>query len=789
MDLQEALAEIEKLQKTLAHRGPRACVTGLVTDATNSRIALIKHKHRGKWELAGGKIGDEGHEGETWQEALLREMREELGVEVTVADGPPIEVLNGPAVAGANYRSVVLVVRAVVEGDLTPGDDVVAARMFERSEIPWDDLSDLASKEIISLWANEEVLESMGPHSRLNVHAYLWRKESNRNAALTLENKKLRERLSKFETDPVEQIRTHLGLGPDDEDVETIERVREMKRKSAVYDKLVTHHEETFSQLVAQMTADLPEGSITFTLDKEARARATSGMAIYEKMTAAGQLLVVSDTLSYVSLGLHTDEVTDDSGEGDLPEEFYIASKVKHAPRWLDLRAHGVPINSTWIDEAGEGESSDYADLWMRCIQEASDADALIVYVEPGEHLKGALVEVGVALASGKEVRVVGELPSKSLVHHPLVRQFKTLDDALGAGRLRTARGAMSFSNMQNKTKEYLYERWQHAARREKKWLDVLCESVTAAGFDRKTGRHSFLAQLRALRAKADRTPPYMIEVVGKTCECGADIPEHAPARTTGFTCDCGVKFYLAPATWERTPKATHNVDPVTDAEIHETLHHDRNEEEWKQREEETSPYTAGKCGDMYNTLTVDTRPKGEVEPTPVATFVDDHSAEAAVFFRFIAPKLARDLVQTRRDHAFLKGREETIVDAVRPSDGGQYRADIVSAIHRLRNERDALLGAAKTLCNLFAGEPHEELAEVKQLRKIVYEAVVLPSLGVDTPWPLVDVLTKLIEATDLLFDRYDYDALGWETIHHARSAARGFVEQLRGAFAPKDGV
>lgn len=220
MDLQEALAEIEKLQKTLAQRGPRACVTGLVTDATDSRIALIKHKHRGKWELAGGKIGDEGHEGETWQDALLREMWEELGVKVTVASGPPIEVLNGPAVAGANYRSVVLVVRAVVEGDLTPGDDAVAARMFERSEIPWDDLSDLASKEIISLWANEEVLESVGP-------GY-----------------------------PVEQIRTHLGLGPDDEDVETISRVREMKRKSAVYDKLVTHHKETFSQLVAQMTAD-----------------------------------------------------------------------------------------------------------------------------------------------------------------------------------------------------------------------------------------------------------------------------------------------------------------------------------------------------------------------------------------------------------------------------------------------------------------------------------------------------------------------------------------------------
>jgi hypothetical protein len=43
----------------------------------------------------------------------------------------------------------------------------------------------------------------------------------------------------------------------------------------------------------------------------------------------------------------------------------YIASKTKHAARWLEYRAQGEPIISTWIDEAGEGASADLHDLWV----------------------------------------------------------------------------------------------------------------------------------------------------------------------------------------------------------------------------------------------------------------------------------------------------------------------------------------------------------------------------------------------------------------------------------------
>jgi hypothetical protein len=57
----------------------------------------------------------------------------------------------------------------------------------------------------------------------------------------------------------------------------------------------------------------------------------------------------------------------------------------------------------------------------------------LIVYAEPGETLKGALVEVGVALACGNPVRWVGSVVSSTLTHHPLMSLHDSIEDALHA--------------------------------------------------------------------------------------------------------------------------------------------------------------------------------------------------------------------------------------------------------------------------------------------------------------------------------------------------------------------
>ena len=117
---------------------------------------------------------------------------------------------------------------------------------------------------------------------------------------------------------------------------------------------------------------------------------------------------------------------------------FYIASKTAHAARWKALRAAGVPIISTWIDEAGVGESSDLGDLWRRCIGEAAGATCLVVYREPGEVLKGAFVEVGAALAAGRKVYAVG-MDDLTVAHHAGVVRCASLDEAILAASLEVA--------------------------------------------------------------------------------------------------------------------------------------------------------------------------------------------------------------------------------------------------------------------------------------------------------------------------------------------------------------
>lgn len=96
--------------------------------------------------------------------------------------------------------------------------------------------------------------------------------------------------------------------------------------------------------------------------------------------------------------------------------KIYTASKVIHADKWRALRASGVEVSSTWIDEAGPGESGDYEELASRCIDEVSDSNALLLYCEPGEVLKGALIEVGVAFAYNIRIFCVGECSSLSPV-------------------------------------------------------------------------------------------------------------------------------------------------------------------------------------------------------------------------------------------------------------------------------------------------------------------------------------------------------------------------------------
>lgn len=45
--------------------------------------------------------------------------------------------------------------------------------------------------------------------------------------------------------------------------------------------------------------------------------------------------------------------------------------------------------------------------------------------------------------------------------------------------------------------------------------------------------------------------------------------------------------------------------------------------------------------------------------------------------------------------------------------------------------------------------------------------------LRLDQPWPLKDILAKLIEASDILLHEKNYDQHGWEIISHATEEAK----------------
>jgi ADP-ribose pyrophosphatase YjhB (NUDIX family) len=105
------------------------CVGAIITD-TRGRILLIRRGHApeaGRWSLPGGRI----EPGETDEQALVREVREETGLEVS--PGPLVGAVDRPQPGGT-----VLEIRdyaaAVTGGDLAAGDDAMDARWFTAAE-------------------------------------------------------------------------------------------------------------------------------------------------------------------------------------------------------------------------------------------------------------------------------------------------------------------------------------------------------------------------------------------------------------------------------------------------------------------------------------------------------------------------------------------------------------------------------------------------------------------------------------------------------------------------------
>jgi hypothetical protein len=105
---------------------------------------------------------------------------------------------------------------------------------------------------------------------------------------------------------------------------------------------------------------------------------------------------------------------------------YYMASKLRMAPQWIVLanRAYkeGGLMCSRWPYIIGHVPESDSNGFWSNDFSDIDDSDCVIVYAEGDDQLRGALVEVGYALAKGIPVYVIGEHECYGTwIGHPLV--------------------------------------------------------------------------------------------------------------------------------------------------------------------------------------------------------------------------------------------------------------------------------------------------------------------------------------------------------------------------------
>lgn len=112
----------------------------------------------------------------------------------------------------------------------------------------------------------------------------------------------------------------------------------------------------------------------------------------------------------------------------------YFASKLAKGPLWRGLKEPGIFAHARWLrhNKVGTPDEAEFAsEFWLEDHEDVRDADAVVVYAEEGEHLRGALVEAGIALALGVPVYVVGPHPDYGTwQYHPGVIRVDILRQA-----------------------------------------------------------------------------------------------------------------------------------------------------------------------------------------------------------------------------------------------------------------------------------------------------------------------------------------------------------------------
>lgn len=90
-------------------------------------------------------------------------------------------------------------------------------------------------------------------------------------------------------------------------------------------------------------------------------------------------------------------------------------------------------------------------------------------------------------------------------------------------------------------------------------------------------------------------------------------------------------------------------------------------------------------------------------------------------------------------------------------------------------------LATYEKIINIFIESPQNKLmGDVRTLED--HKKSMMEALGVNNPWPITDVLTKLIESTEYLLNVNNYDKHGWEEVSHCTKVGREILTKLNQA-------
>jgi hypothetical protein len=115
----------------------------------------------------------------------------------------------------------------------------------------------------------------------------------------------------------------------------------------------------------------------------------------------------------------------------------YTASKLTKGAFWrvLHFDTPWIYCHARWLKHnfIGTPDTPEHArKFWIEDEEDIRSADCVVVYAEAGEHLRGALVEAGMALILNIPVYVIGDHPDYGTWrYHPGVIRVGSIEEWL----------------------------------------------------------------------------------------------------------------------------------------------------------------------------------------------------------------------------------------------------------------------------------------------------------------------------------------------------------------------